>query len=653
MPETVLNDAPARTATVPVPLQPLLSGETVVLAAPVQAWSAADATMGSAAIHGIWVGDTRVVSALATAVRGSAVETISSAVRGAGRLQVEGLLRGLDDPGADPDVRISRRRTVDPRGCSEELSVTSRRREEFRTTVEVRLRADASSMELVKAGLGATPPAHVDVAGDGLRWNGGGAENHLRAPGADVTVDGVDVTLAWSLPVPAGGTVTVGWRLDTDLPEAVVHAARGPASWSTAGLRSGDDRLDRWAARALDDLAALRMTVPDRPEDVFLAAGAPWFFTLFGRDSIWAARLLLPVDHAVAAGTLRILADRQGTRSVAGTAEQPGKIMHELRREPLSIPGEGVTLAPLYYGTIDATPLWICLLHDAWRAGMADVEVAELLPNLERALTWMVEFGDSDGDGFLEYVDETGHGLANQGWKDSGDSVQFRDGRFADGPIALCEVQAYAHEAALKAADLLEHFGRPGADRCREEAARLRSAFRNSFWVEDEEGPYPAIALDVHKNPVNSLTSNIGHLLGTGLLDREEEERVAARLVSSAMSSGFGVRTMSTTDRGYWPLSYHRGSVWTHDTAIAIAGLLRSGFAAEARQLAEGLLAAAVGFGFRMPELHSGDAAEEVGRPVPYPAACHPQAWSAAAVVPVWTALAGAWPLTPPGPARS
>jgi glycogen debranching enzyme len=252
----------------------------------------------------------------------------------------------------------------------------------------------------------------------------------------------------------------------------------------------------------------------------------------------------------------------------------------------------------------------------------------------------MRDSGDSDGDGLLEYIDTTGRGLANQGWKDSGDSVQWRDGTLAEGPIALCEVQGYAHRAALDGAELLEAFGVPDeAAPWRAWAAALRERFRAAFWVDDPAGAYPAIALDARKRRVDTVTSNIGHLLGTGLLDAAESALVARRLVSPELASGYGLRTLATDSAGYWPLSYHGGSVWTHDTAIAITGLAADGFEAEAAELSEGLLRAAVAFEYRMPELYAGDPASSTPAPIPYPAACRPQAWSAAAAVAVWDAL--------------
>ncbi len=643
---TTTTSTPATSAEAPVvPLQPLLHDEVVVLAAPTQVWSDRHGTVGTNPVHGYWTGDQRFVSTVGVAIAGTDVEHVATAPHGAGDVVFTGLLRGLDGVGADPDVRLDRRRTVRTDGVRELLRVTDRLaggdRQEGAADllVRVRLTPDATSMDAVKAGGSAVPVPAVRTADGGgadagrASWTAGSVDVTLTAPGADLVLDDGDVVLTWR--VPRDRVVEVGWDCAVVAPDAVVTGATTPRTFDApAGV--DDDRLRRWLDRATDDLDALRMR---RPEGEFLAAGAPWFFTLFGRDSIWAARFLLAVDTALAADTLRVLAAVQGTRVDPATAEQPGKIMHELRQAALAIDNDELSLPPLYYGTVDATPLWVCLLHDAWRAGMPDAEVEALLPALERALAWMRDHGDADGDGLLEYVDETGRGLANQGWKDSGDSVQWRDGTLAEGPIALCEVQGYAHEAAVHGADLLDAFGRDGGDAWRAWADRLAGRFRAAFWVSDAVGAYPAIALDAAKRPVDSATSNIGHLLGTGILSADEEATVAARVVAPDMASGFGLRTLSTTAAGYWPLSYHGGSVWTHDTAVVVAGLQRSGHLAEARVLAEQLLAAAVAFDFRVPELHAGDAAAEVSRPAPYPAACRPQAWSAAAAFPVWAAL--------------
>jgi glycogen debranching enzyme len=425
-------------------------------------------------------------------------------------------------------------------------------------------------------------------------------------------------------------------------PDAVVVPApdlsgRG-SPWSAVRAEADDPRLPRLLDQALPDAAALRMATARAPGDAFLAGGAPWFLTLFGRDSIWASRLMLPFGWQLAAGTLRALAALQGRRRDPRTGEAPGKIPHELRTATRRAAGG---LPALYYGTIDATPLWICLLHDAWRWGMPAEQVRELLPSITAALGYLRDDGDADGDGFLEYIDESGRGLANQGWKDSGDAVRFADGRIAAPPVALCEVQGYAYEAACRGADLLDALGEPGAPQWRAWAARLADAFRASFWVADDAGPYPALALDGDKRRVDSLTSNIGHLLGTGLLAASEESLVAARLAGPDLDSGYGVRTMSAASGGYSPLSYHCGSVWSHDTAIVIRGLAASGHAAQAAALASGLLDAAAAFGWRLPELFAGDARAQLPWPSPYPASCRPQAWAAASAGVLVQALLG------------
>jgi glycogen debranching enzyme len=619
------------------PVQPLLHDATVVLRAPTQVWSAADGTIGTAAIHGVFFSDVRIVNEQSLTIGGAAPEHIATAAPHASAARFVALARNLDDPSPDPGVRVEHERAASTTGVTETVTISSRRDIQLSTTVCVELRVDATPFDLVKAGLGSGDAPEIVIDGPTATWTGNGVTTVLRVDGASLTSPSAGVIqLTADLEVPPRSAASIGWSLEAVDSIGTVAGADSPSPW-TAAVRAGDERLGLWVDRALGDLDALRMTTGGHE---FVAAGSPWFLTLFGRDSLWTARFLLPLGTGIAESTLRVLADLQGTATVAETAEQPGKIMHELRRQALSIPGETIELPPLYFGTVDATALWVCLLHDAWRWGLADTTVESLLPHLEAALAWMRDYGDADGDGFLEYVDSTGHGLANQGWKDSGDSVQWRDGSLAQGPIALCEVQAYAFEAATHGADVLEAFGRDGSE-WRTWAASLRAKFGPAFWIDDDRGGYPAIALDVHKRPVDTVTSNLGHLLGTGILSPEQSSAVAARLVSPELNSGFGLRTMSTDSAGYWPLSYHGGTVWTHDTAIAIAGLARDGHRAEARSLIEGLLAAASAFDYRLPELHSGDSSDSISRPVPYPAACRPQAWSAAASVSVLASVLG------------
>jgi hypothetical protein len=618
-------------------LQPLLTNEIVVLQAPVQAWSSTSGTMGELPIHGVYLSDTRFLSQLEVSFDGRQSENIATEMRGAHTVDFIGVLRHLDDGTPDPRVRVVQRRTVTATGIEESLVVTSGLSHAVSIEVRVGIGADLARMDDIKTGE-ETGLVAIHTANGEARWGSGAVTARLESDGS-ISQDGPLLGQYWLLEVPAQGRGTASWRIRVEDSDAVVGPADSVADW-TWPEPTGDIRLDAWLARARDDLGALRMSTSAHPDSTFLAAGAPWFFTLFGRDSIWAARFLAPLGGTLARDTLRVLATMQGTTIDEESAEQPGKIPHELRRNTQRLGPGQVTLPPLYYGTIDATPLWIALLCDAADLGMPDDEVRPLLPNLEAALGWMRDYGDADGDGLLEYINTDENGLSNQGWKDSGDSVQWADGTLATAPIALCEVQAYAYEAATRGADLLERFGGNGAE-WRAWAGRLRARFLETFWVHDSEGGYPAIALDAKKRAVDSLTSNIGHLLGTGLLDDSQSALVAARLVSPQLNSGFGLRTMSTGAAGYWPLSYHGGSVWAHDTAIAIQGLVRAGFPAQAAELSDGLLAAAASFDYRMPELHSGESRSETVRAIPYPAACRPQAWSAAAAVAVYSALSG------------
>jgi hypothetical protein len=634
----------------PQPLQPFLHDLVTVLAAPTQVLSDRRgdiaSTTGQPTAQGVMHADVRVLSRAELTVAGSPGEHIATRLSGQAAVFTH-LLRHVgaeENQYPDPAVRLDRRREVAPGLVTESVAISSVLPRETEVEVVLRLATDLAGMAAVKVGRALPFVAFArDPDSDRIRW-GGDVTAELSAPGARLVLSEDRRTLSchWPVTVPASGQVSVQWSIRiTDTGGAVV-AAVGPLLADEAAVALDDaaaargrtdHRLRPWLEQSLADLNALRMAPPDAPEDVFFAAGAPWYLTLFGRDSLWAARLLLPVDLRPAAGTLRTLARLQGRRRKVDAAEEPGKIMHELRRGEYAL--SGISLPPLYFGTIDATPLWICLLHDAWRAGLDDAEVRTLLPALTAALSWLMSDADADGDGFLEYADVSGHGLANQGWKDSGDSIRFADGSLAGGSVALCEVQGYAYEAAMAGAALLDAFGQTGADGCRTWAGVLAERFRATFWCGEGAGRYPALALDGAKRRVDSVTSNIGHLLGTGILDPDEERLVARRVTAPELDSGLGLRTMSSRDLGYSPLSYHCGSVWPHDTAIVIGGLLRAGLAEHAAGLVEGLLRASVAFDQRLPELWSGE-----GQSVPYPAACRPQAWSAAAAVVVAQALA-------------
>ncbi|MFG2409092.1 glycogen debranching N-terminal domain-containing protein [Streptomyces brevispora] len=621
-------------------LQPFLHESCVTLYAPSFAISHEDGQIDGGA-DGFYHGDSRALARLTVAADGHAIAPVRGSFEGADRAAFRGVLRGLGEETPDPAVTLHRRRRVTPGRLEETLEVANAGRQHVRVRLIVTAATDLAPMERVKSGH-AQNPVSAHVTESGLGWSGGAFSVRLTSSPRPAAVDPAAGRLAYDIELAPGSS----WNAQLHCDAAHEDGDQFPAPpadslpWRTPVLRSADRRFDHWLSQSAADLDRLRLTDPENPADQFLAAGAPWFLTLFGRDSLWAARMLLPLGTELAAGTLRTLARRQGTKSDQDTEEQPGKILHEVRRATQNF-DENFSLPPSYYGTVDATPLWITLLHDSWRWGLAPEQVEQLLPHAESALAWMRDHGDADGDGFLKYIDHTGRGLANQGWKDSGDSIRYRDGRFAASPIALCEVQAYAYEAARGGADLLRAFGRPGADRWEEWAERLRDRFRSHFWVEDEHGPYPAVALDRDKKPVDSVTSGFGQLLGTGLLNHEESALLAARLSAPDLDSGHGLRTLSSDSVAYNPYGYHIGSIWPHDTAIAVHGLVRAGFPEAAASLSAGLLTASSAFDARLPELFAGHGASTDARPSPYPASCRPQAWAAASSVMVLQSVLG------------
>ncbi|MBB5788661.1 glycogen debranching N-terminal domain-containing protein [Jiangella mangrovi] len=638
----------------PVP-QPFLHDLVSCLKAPTVALSGADGQIRPAGAQGVLAHDRRIVSELRVDVDGHEPAPAGHGLRGAGHAHFTGLVRHLGDPGADPTVRLERQRFARPDGVAERLELVNNAREPITATVRAHVAADFATAEAIKhdgAQRGGRAPSTLSSPGT-VGWSDGDLIVTVTAANAVVDAHEGGAVLSWPVELPP----RTSWTADVEVAAAFTGGppanAFGPADgagWDAVAVAGRSD-LARLTERSVDDLAALALSDPLEPSDTFLAAGSPWFFTLFGRDSLWAARFTLPLGTGLARGTLRTLARRQGRRHDPDTAEAPGKILHEVR-----IPAAGSWLPPVYFGTVDATALWICLLHDAWRWGLPAADVAELLEPLEGALHWLTEEADPDGDGFLEYVDTSGRGLANQGWKDSGDSIQYPDGTIAEPPIALSEAQAYAHEAALAGAALLDAFGR-GSGRSssgalREWAAALRERFAATYWVSDEKGRFPAIALDGAKRPVGTVTSNLGHLLGTGLLRPDEAAVVADRLGRPDLDAGYGLRTMSADAAGFNPLGYHAGSIWPHDTAIAVRGLAADGFADVAASLAGGLLRVAPDFAYRLPELFAGTDAR-AGEPVlAYPAACRPQAWSAATVVALLQAALGLTADVPAGTLR-
>jgi glycogen debranching enzyme len=399
------------------------------------------------------------------------------------------------------------------------------------------------------------------------------------------------------------------------------------------------DQLAHAYRRSLDDLASLRIRPGPSLEWPLPAGGLPWFMTLFGRDTLFAAYQLVPFQPELAQGALRLLAEYQSTDDDAFRDAEPGKILHELRRGELARTGR-LPHSP-YYGSHDATPLWLILLdeYERWTGDAATV--IDLEPNARAAIDWVERHGDLDGDGYLEYRTRSRAGLTNQCWKDSDNSIRFADGRMAEPPLAVCELQGYAYDARLRCARLArEVWGDRGlARRLQGDAERLRARFNVDFW--DPQRRHFALALDRHKQRVNSLTSNTGHLLWSGIVDEDRAAAVVERLMASDMYTGWGVRTMSSLDAAYSPVEYHNGTVWPFDTALVAEGMRRYGFREQAAELARATVEAAARFDYRLPELFAGFARDETDVPVPYPTANRPQAFSAGATLMLLRTLLG------------
>jgi glycogen debranching enzyme len=392
-------------------------------------------------------------------------------------------------------------------------------------------------------------------------------------------------------------------------------------------VRSDSLVLDRALERSFRDLRLLEGRIDGAS---YFAAGVPWFATLFGRDSLITALATLPFHPSIAASTLRLLAATQGSVVDDWREERPGKILHELRKGEMA--RAGVIPHERYYGSVDATPLFLILLarYCTWAGDLALFH--ELRPNVERALAWIDRYGDVDGDGYLEYQRLSDRGLDNQGWKDSFDGIVNADGTLVEPPVALVEAQAYVYLAKMEISALFERDG--GGTRplqLRREADALRERFNRDFWLE-EKGCY-ALALDGRKRPAAVIASNAGHALWAGIADEDQARAVMERLMAPDMFSGWGIRTLSSLERRYNPSGYHLGSVWPHDNALIAAGFRRYGFSGPLLELFTGLLRAAMEFQqFRLPELFAGFGAADCSVPVLYPMACHPQAWSAASL---------------------
>jgi glycogen debranching enzyme len=404
-------------------------------------------------------------------------------------------------------------------------------------------------------------------------------------------------------------------------------------------IETGHDQFNQWIARSRTDL---HMLLTETPEGVVPYAGIPWYVCPFGRDSLITALQALPFEPDIARGTLRFLARHQGAVNDDFTDQQPGKILHEYRRGELAACRE-IPFIP-YYGTVDATPLYVILLAEYVR-WTADLQLAkDLWPTVERALAWMAGPGSPDGDGYLKYARRSPEGLGNQGWKDSRDAIMHASGTLAPSPIALVEAQGYQYAALMGAADLAEAVGdRESAPEFRERARRLRERFEHDFWMDGVE--YYALALDGEGEACRVVSSNPGHCLWTGIVSESRAQAVATRLMAEDMFTGWGIRTLSAGERLYNPMSYHNGSVWPHDSAITALGLRAYAFTDAFLEVATALFQTALHMeGMRMPELVCGFSRLQGYGPTRYPVACSPQAWAAGVVFQLVAGMIGLAP---------
>lgn len=593
---------------------------------------------------GLFVHDARVLATWEVRIDHGALEPL--AVLSDGPLAATFISRARPRPGRpESTILITREREVGD-GMTETITIRNLANEAAGLTVELVAGTDFADLFEVKEGRSRMAEDIVSDVVDGALLLRRERDGHSRGTRVVASTSG------GTAPGLASGRMTwqcvVGPRSEWSA-KVVVEAlvddrsvastaqieATGAASttrfreWRIGApvMSTPDAGLSRTLARSLEDLGALRMRDPKNPDRVGVAAGAPWFMATFGRDSLLTSWMLLPIDLRLALGVLQTLAETQGTRDDPFTEEQPGRILHELRRGPDSSFPLGSNGA--YYGSIDSTPLFVMLLGELRRWGQAPEDVDAMLPNADRALAWIVERGDRDGDGFVEYQRSSDRGLRNQGWKDSGDAITFADGTVAEPPIALAEVQGYTYAAYLARAHFAVETGdHELARQWAERALRLKDAFNEAFWLPDRG--YYALALDRNKRPVDALASNMGHCLWTGIIDEARAESVAAHLMSPEMFSGWGIRTLASSMAAYNPMSYHNGSVWPHDNAIIAAGLSRYGYVAEAERVAVGLLDAADMLGGQLPELICGMSRDDFARPIGYPTACAPQAWAAA-----------------------
>ncbi len=591
--------------------------------------------------HGLFVADTRALSAVRISIDGHRVEPLTTVPDGA---------HAMDHVGRTP-VRADGSRLLVVR--RRELDDTLRERVEVRNhtahlcepTVTVEFAADFADVFAVKEARSVAQGERITQVRDGavvITWRHLGVERVVSLtfdPPAELHAE----RAVWRFRLAPHEQVVLCWRARvtdvTDVSDvsdghaaarAAATGASQAARWLQAApaLWSRDHDLEQAFRRSLTDLAALRLVDPAGVRRAVVAAGAPWFMTLFGRDSLLTAYMALPADPTLALGVLDALAELQGREHDDESEEEPGRILHELRFQGST--SFDLAAGRAYYGSVDSTPLFVVLLAELSRWGLPAAELRRLLPHADRALDWVRGRCAAHPQGLLAYRRTSPRGLEQQGWKGSWDGIRHRDGSVAGVPVALCEVQAYAHAAFAGRAEIAARLGdTDGEIVFRREADALAVRFDRTFWMEELQRY--ASAIDGDSRPVGSITSNLGHCLWGGIVPHERAASIADLLRGPGMWTGWGLRTLDAAEVAYDPLSYHCGSVWPHDTAITAAGLHRYGFIDDVARIAHGVLAAAAFGDGRLPELFAGLDRSDVAAPVAYPTSCSPQAWAAAA----------------------
>jgi glycogen debranching enzyme len=570
------------------------------------------------------------------------------------------LVPGTGTVYVDAKLSVIRRRAVGG-GFHEELTILNHDAEPVDLAVRVEAASDFADLFEVKDAL-EKKGKYTSRIEDGTLLLAYERQTFRRSTVISATgLPGVDEKgLTFNVRIEPHGEWTTEIDVDATLPSVGKRGGRS-ASAQKRRREHMEGNLERWLAgaprlecdweslrviyrRSLVDLAALRFSPPITPGKSLPAAGLPWFMTMFGRDSIFTSLQALPFTPELAATTLRVLGLWQGTRVDDFRDEDPGRILHEMRSGEMTA-FEERPHSP-YYGCADATALYVVLLDEYERWTGDRKLVRELEYEARAALNWIDEYADLMGNGYVSYQrrnEETG--LENQCWKDSWDSISYRDGRLPGFPRATCELQGYAYDAKLRGARLAREIWKDPtfADELEKQAADLKRRFNRDFWVEDDE--YFALALDADDNQVDALSSNNGHLLWSGIVEKSKAKAVVRHLMGPRLFTGWGVRTLAEGEGRFNPIGYHVGTVWPFDNSFIAWGLRRYGFKQEAAQIAAGILNAAAFFDGRLPEAFGGYEREATRYPVQYPTACSPQAWSTGAPLLLLRTILGLEPI--------